>query len=356
MIILFFINSTCTYGTVKIDSVEFIPKNMQKITNGADVKLDYSNTNELNVSMSTKDLNSGYYTAYLYENEVRNWSDYEALAFDIVNESDNSIRVNLDIKQNDGTVVAPSDDDIVLIKRDDGETMEVMHPSYGTIEVTKNFKGTIYMPFDSFKEHDKAKEDNIKTISKISSWGIVVTLSENQEADFKLSKFSLVNKGSYISRYSNLNFYIKGDDSVEIPVAGESISDYKIESNDKEKINNSNVKFKLKEPIDGITLSDSGRLTLTTPDIEPQKIQICAILDGNISETMDIELVKSWTLGAKEVDGTSKSIPKTDEVAQIISDKNIFMNKNVLIGIRIIIILIALGFGTLYWSWKKQKK
>lgn len=72
---------------------------------------------------------------------------------------------------------------------------------------------------------------------------------------------------------------------------------------------------------------------------------------------MDIELVKSWTLGEKEVDGTNKSIPKAGEVAQIISNENnILMNKNMLIGIRVTIVLIALGFGTLYWSWKKQKK
>ena len=359
IIILFTINSTCIYGAQKNDSTEIVVKNIQKITNGADVKLSSSETNinQFNISINTKGLDKGYYTTYLYENEKRDWSNYEAVAFDIENESDDTIRINLNIKESDVTLALTSDNNIVLAKKDNAEVMEIIHPSYGTIEIPKRFKGTIYIPFNSLKEQDKAKGDDIKAISKISSWGITVTLSENQETDFILSKFSLINKGSDISRYANLNFSIKGDNSVEIPVAGESISDYKIESNGKETLNNYNVKFKLKEPIDGITLSDNGRLTLATTDIEPQKIQMCAILDEKVSVAMDIELVKSWTLGAKEVDGTSKSIPKAGEVAQIISNENnILMNKNVLIGIRVTIVLIALGFGTLYWSWKKQKK
>ena len=357
MIILFSINSTCTYGVEKGDSIEFILKNIQKTTNGADVKLGSSETNidKFNIIMSTKGLDKGYYTTYIYEDEKRDWSNYEAIAFDIENESDNAIRINLNIKQSDGTLVSTDDNNIVLKKSENGEVMEIIHPSYGAIEISKKFKGTIYVPFNSFSEKDKINSEKMKTISKIASWGVVTILPENEEVAFVLSKFTLINKGSNMGKYFNTNFSIKGDELVDIPVAGESISDYKIESDNKENLNNTTVKFQLKEPVDGITLNDSGRLTLT-PDVEPQKIQICAIIDGSINQTKEVQLMNSWTLDATEIDGTRKSVPKAGEVSEIISNDNILMSKNALIGTRVVMALIAIIFGYIYVYWKKQKK
>lgn len=359
IIFLVFINSNCVYGTTSIDSIEFIPSNIEKTTNGADVKINSNKIDgyELNVSMNTVGLESGYYTTYLYENQSRDWSNYEALAFDISNESDSSIRINLNIKKNDDTVVSISDDRVSIIKRKNTEIMERIHPSYGSIELPKNFKGIIYIPFNSFKEKDKLESDNINEISKISSWGIIATQSENEEKSFKLSKFSLITKGSDINNYFNFNFSIIGDDTVEIPVVGESISNYKIESiNKEENIDKVNVKFKISDPIDGITIDDNGRLTLIS-DVEEQKIQICAVLDENVSEIKDIQLLKSWTLTAKELDGTSKSIPKPYEVSKMIQNENsLLTNNNVVIAIRISIVLVTLVFGTLYWSWKRKAR
>lgn len=357
MITLCFINSTCAYGISNIDSTEFIPKNIEKTTNGADVKINSSTTNgyELDVSMNTIGLDDGYYTAYLYENKSRDWSSYEAIAFDVVNECNSSVRINLNIKKNDNTVVSPSDDNVILTKMKNAQIMEKVHPSYGTIELPKDFKGTIYIPFNSFKEKDNLTSDNVNEISKVLSWGIIVTQSENEEKSFKVSKFSLITKGSDMDKYFNLNFSIKGDTTIEIPVVGETIYDYKIESiNNVENINKNTVKFKIKESVDGITINDNGRLTLT-PDVQEQQIQICAVLDENLSEIMDIQLLKSWTVDAKELDGTSKSIPRPDEVSTLTKNKKgSWINNNILIGTRISIIIITIVFGSLYWFWKKN--
>lgn len=357
ILILSVTNFAFAYGVESKDLTEIKLKNVQKTTNGADIKLNFGkDTNdELNFSMSTKGLEKGYYTTYIYENENRDWSNYEAVAFDVENKSENVIKINLNIKESNGSLRSPHDNGRILLKRDSSEVMETIHPLYGTIELDKNFKGTIYMPFNSFSEKDIVSSGNVKQISKISSFGIIAVLHENQEVSFILNKFQLINKGSSIGKYFNSNFLIKGDDTVEIPVAGEGISDYKVESDNKEVLSSSNIKFQLKEPVTGISLSDIGRLTLT-PDVEPRKIQICAVIDGVVNEIMEVELMKSWTLDAKEVDGTSKSIPKAGEVPEIISNENnILLNKNTLIGIRITIVLITIGFGIIYVSWNKQK-
>lgn len=357
ILLLSVINFTFAYGVENKDFTEIKLKNIQKTTNGADVKLDFGNdtNNELSVSMSTKGLEKGYYTTYIYENENRDWSNYEAVAFDVENKSENAIKINLNIKESNGSLLSPYDNSRIILKRDGSEVMETTHPLYGTIELAKNFKGTVYMPFNSFDEKDRVSSGNKKQISKISSFGIIAVLPENQEISFALNKFTLINKNSGISKYLNSNFLIKGDDIVEIPVAGEGISDYKVESDNKEGLSSSNIKFQLKESVTGVSLSNTGRLTLT-PDVEPQKIQICAVIDGTVNEMMEVQLMKSWTLDAKEVDGTSKSIPKAGEVPEIISNENnILLNKNVLIGTRVAIALLAIGLGILYLYWKKEK-
>lgn len=352
IIIVFSINTKYSYSVSDSNYTEFIPTKIDNISDGANVEINLNETNgyELDINVNTKGLDSGYYTTYLYENQNRNWSNYEAMSFFISNKSDSPIRINLNIKKRDGRVFSPTDDNAILIKKENDEIMERVHPSYGTIELPKDFKGTLYIPFNTFREKNNLFSNEVTYFSEISSWGIITTLAENEEKNFKLSEFSLVNKGSYIERYLNFNFSIKGDTLVEIPVAGEVISDYNIEMINGE----DNVKFKLMHPIEGVTISENGRLTLTA-DMEAQKIQICAILGNKLSEKIEVQLLKSWTLNAKELDGTSKSIPKPEELSKTTKNEKMFLtNNNILIRIRISIVLLIILFGILYCFWKRD--
>lgn len=350
IIVIGFINSKCVYGAANLDFKEFTPINIQKTANGANVEISSSETNgyELDVKMSTKGLNEGYYTAYLYENQSHDWSNYGAMSFHISNDSQSPIRINVNVKKNEETVLSPSDESVVLIKEDNSEMMEKLKPSYGTIELPKSFEGNIYISFSSFRENDSVSQEKTNEFSKVSSWGIIATLSENQEKNFNLSKFTLINKGSNIEKFFDPNDSIKGKNLMQIPAVGQSISDYKIENDNKD------VQFKLMNPVDGITISDNGRLIVTS-DVEEQKVEICAVLDNTARETMEVQLEKSWTLSAKEVDGTSKSIPNPDEINKLISsNENLILTNNALIEIRICAILIAIAVGSLYWSWNRN--
>lgn len=351
IIVIGLINYTNVYAVSDIEFKEFIPINIQKTSDGANLEINTSETNgyELDVKMNTMGLDKGYYTAYLYENQSEDWSNYEAISFHIKNYSESPIRINMNLKESDEKVFSPSDESVILVKKDGSEIIGKVKPSYGTIELPKEFEGNIYIPFSSFKEKDNLSNNEGTQISRISSWGVIATLSENEERNFNLSKFALINRGSKLGVYFNSKLSIKGDDTVQIPVEGESISEYKIDSDSK------NIKFKLINPIDGITMNDSGRLTVNT-DVEEQNVQICAVLDDTISETMDIKLVKSWTLSAHEVDGTSKSVAKSDEVKKLMSivEMKLLTDKGVII-IRICLVIIAIGFGCLYWKWKMKK-
>ncbi|OOM77167.1 hypothetical protein CLPUN_24820 [Clostridium puniceum] len=349
IMVISFINSTYVYGLSDLEFTEFAPINMEKTANGAIVEVNSNETYgyELDVNMSTKGLNEGYYTAYLYEDKSSDWSNYEAMSFHVSNNSDNPIRINMNIKKGEDKVFSPSNDNIILIQKNNSEIIEKVKPSYGTVELPERFEGIIYIPFNSFREENGSFLDGT---NKISSWGIIATLAENEERNFKLSRFNLINKGSKLETYFDSNSFIKGKSIVQIPIVGESISDYKIEGS------NRNIQFKLDNDIDGITISENGRLTVT-PDVVPQKIEISAVLDNSISEKIQIQLVTSWTLSAQEVDGTSKSIAKPDQIKEIINsnEKNILTN-NVLINTRIVIVFISIIFGGLYWSWNRKNK
>lgn len=351
IILVCFMNSMSVYGISNSDYKDFTPINIEKIMDGGHVEIETEESSEyqLNVDMNTMGLGKGYYTAYLYENQHRDWSNYEAMSFYISNESDNSIRINMNIKRDDGTVFSPSENSNVLFKKDTSEMLEKIQPSFGTIELPQGFKGRIYMPFNSFKEKGANGKSAFNGITQISSWGIIATMSENGKERFSLSNFQLINKGSSIGYYLNSDISIKGENIVEIPVAGESISEYKTNETNK------NVKFELLDSIDGVSISDNGRLSVN-PDVEAQNIRISAVLDDRFRQIMDVQLIKSWTLSAREVDGTTKSIPRPEEISNILSNNDkLMLSEKFLNSIRIIACIICAGFATLYWWWKREK-
>lgn len=348
---LFLTNFTNVYAANSVDYVEFTSKNIKETTNGANVTLSSSGTDGLDINISTKGLDNGYYTTYLYENRNRDWSNYSAIGVNIDNESDEPLRLNLNIKRSDGKILSVADENVVFVKGENDDLIYNMEPSYGTIELPKKFNGTIYLPFSSFKQTESTNPGKENGISKITSWGIFVVLKEDKEITVRISNCDLIPRNSELNKYFSYNFLVDGDDTVEIPVAGEGISYYKIKANNDENTSKEKVNFKLIEPVGGVTMDDSGKLTLTS-EVESQKIKIAAIMDGVAGSVKEVQLLKSWTVDAKEVDGTSKSIPKANEVSEIIDDNNIVMNNNILITVRVIIILITLGFGILYWYWK----
>lgn len=345
---LFFTNFIYVYATNNIDYVEFTSKNIKQTTNGANVTLSSSETDGLDINISTKGLNNGYYTTYLYENKNRDWSNYSAIGVKIHNESDEPLRINLNIEKSDGNVFSIADENLVFFERENDDLIYNIKASYGTIELPEKFNGTIYLPFSSFKQTENITFDKETKISKINSWGIVLVLKENQESNVSISNCSLIPINSELNKYFSYTFSIDGDDTVEIPVAGEGVSYYKIKDIDKERVN-----FKLLEAVDGAKIDNNGKLTLTS-EIKSTKIKIAAIIDGVDCTVKEVDLSKSWTVDSKDVDGISRSIPKSDEVSKIIDNNNILMNNNILIALRIGIILITVGFGVLYWYWKEK--
>lgn len=154
----------------------------------------------------------------------------------------------------------------------------------------------------------------------------------------------------------NKNFIIKGDNQVLIPTVGESIVKYEVETTDTYvSIKKENIKFKLPYNIEGVEISEDGLLKITT-DVLPQIITISAIENKNVSQSIEVELLKSWTLNIRAEDGTGLSIPNQTQVPQIDEGfiYTLFSNSSLINFLRIIAITILIGSIILFYWWKKK--
>lgn len=328
--------------------------NIITTSNGSIVKYTSNITNEnyaLNLNINSKNLKKGYYTSNILSTTSSNWANYGMISFDISNKSNSELRFNFVIRQANGTYLTVSNDKFVLIKKSNNNLLEKVSPSYGTISISKFFNGKIYIPFKNLGKEGLNKQDISYKVSEISSFGILETSAENEEKNFSLSNFKLINFNSDILKKSNIDFSISGDDKVQIPVAGESIAPYKVYLPSK----NEEIDYKLKTPQKGISITNNGILKIQTY-VSPQKIKIDAILRPiGICVSKEISVYKSWTLSAKEVDGTSKSVPKANEVKSLLGTNYEFLlSNNVLNVIRIVLIIFALIPFILYFLWSKK--
>ncbi|MDT8718865.1 hypothetical protein IAI10_19610 [Clostridium sp. 19966] len=342
---LFFGNTFITFAFESQDNMSLKAENMYVDSNGAQLKYTVNN-NSIDLKVDSENLNKGYYTANLYSKGSYNWGNFGMAAFNIKNNSDGDLKFNFLVVKKDGTYLSVTSDKTVLIKKENEELIEKTAPSYGTINIAKGFQGMIYVPLDSLKS--KIGDDKPYSFSDIAAWGIGITTEENKEKQVVLRDFSLISKNDPLVGYGNLNFYIQGEDRVQIPVQGESIALYK------SSLNNEQVNYRLEDNASGVYISKDGKLTLTT-NAKEGKIKIEAVY-GNLAVEKEIQLFKSWTLSAKEVDGTSKSIPAPGEVKNLLSGiYPLIMSAAFINSIRIGALVLAVIFLYLYIIWKRVK-
>lgn len=327
-------------------------------TNGGTINLtDDINDNgekEVNGIIDTSNLQSGYYTAFMYNNSSENWQGYEGFAFHMENKGDDLLQLNLNIESKNGGMLSIADGKAVLLKSDSMNIIERVILSNGAFEIYPGFDGLVYVPFKSLKSTDTVNTDypgneeyNSDILAEIKLWGIPMTCMDNVQINFKLSRFSLINNNQIKNEYLKDDLKISGNDKVMISTTGESIADYSIS-------NAGDISFKILDDIDYVHMSEDGRL-IVYDKAEPQIIRICAV-NGNFAVTKEVELYKSWTEGMNYEDGVSIQILNAEDMRMILHADNIFLNKIFLIILRITFILSSAALGGLFLYWRKIVK
>ncbi|WP_234122350.1 hypothetical protein [Clostridium hydrogenum] len=325
---------------------QLIIDNIKEASNGNTVEYNYNKANSsLSAKISSKNLSKGYYTTIFYNKLNNDFLNYKMINFNIDNESKNELRINFMINKPNGTNLSLQNNKSVLLKEENSLLTEKVLTSYGSIAIPKGFRGLVYIPFDSLGKSIENKKDKKIIISDASTWwGISITSSENEEKIFNLSNFTLSNSNTELTKISNLNFNLEGDNQVQIPIVGESISQFKANPYDSyNHILTNKITYKIDSPIKGISVTDDGILKIEA-GVKPQKIQIDAIdSSDSFYISKEIQLYNSWTLNSKDINGVKRSIPQISEVSKLPSNLySFFLSTKVLNFIRICFIILIL--------------
>lgn len=323
---------------------------LNQSNNGGNISLKRLDNSNYELNFDTENLDEGYYTAYLYSLGNTNWSKYAGICFYMKNEGSTQANININAKVGSNKVLTVKDEDSIFIKEEGSSYLKRLHPQYGTVQIEAGFEGIVYIPFNSLSN---------KSISNIESWGLIVTSKENDKKKIIFGDFNFIDSNSSLKKNFNSRYSLKGDAEVQIPTAGQSISDYEFVDN-KTKSNISDTGTKVEYFVDedekGISIDQNGRLTVTS-DAEEKTVKLYASINDEVIEEFRVRLFKSWTLSASEVDGTLKSIPQESEINNLSAVRAKFFGKeSVVIAFRVLCILILTGIVGFYCMWNKQER
>ncbi|EST12778.1 hypothetical protein [Sporolactobacillus laevolacticus] len=328
-----------------LETVNFSPNPLKIYSDGVKVDLQSRNSVTYDALLDTSKKEKGVYTTSFYEDRLRNLNNYGAMVFDISNPNKTEMRFNFSF--NTGRILVLKNGSFVALMSSSTSNWETFRVKNGTVSIPPAFHGKIYIPFASLFKSDKSVD-----LSSIKSWGISFTLDKNQKQRVKFGDFSFVTRSLADKENRVLDLTITGEESVQIPVAGESIAYYQIRKT--ENTENKPTLGLLGKP-KGVTLDKNGTLTLTTL-AKPQTIRLVSISPDGSKTVKSVRLIKSWIIGKKADDGISIQIPIPDKAPKIVNISSFLYSDAATRLIRYILIVIGLLLVlTYFWCRKKSK-
>ena len=120
------------------------------------------------------------------------------------------------------------------------------------------------------------------TPGKMLSWGITMTTTENAQLNYRVGNIKLVPRKEAVAENQISSVTIKGDERVVKPVAGESVATYTVSgllATDPKASETPEVSFQLAHPVQGVTITSDGLLTIGTDAAKADSVTIRALVD-----------------------------------------------------------------------------
>ncbi|MFH5187380.1 hypothetical protein ACHHV8_35050 [Paenibacillus sp. TAB 01] len=343
---LFLLMSCMVFSAYASDTV--IEPPFRHWSNGAHVTVG-SAGGETRVTSDTHGLKKGYYTTYVFEAEKRNWSADGELSVPITNESGTPLKLNVIVTLADGTNLTLTDKSNVMVESLGSGRQNLQGLTYGSLELAGRFEGTVHVPFSSLHVQGGAGGESRPELDSIVSWGLTTNLEEEGTQSFRIGRVQLVPAAQAAISNELGEAVLQGDLQVVKPYIGESIAEYSLQT----KSAQLKETFKLEKAVKGASLTPDGRLTLT-PEISEDSLSMYVDIDGRWRKDIDVKLVPSWTLSAKQQDGTSLSIPETGQMSKVMEKSDPLLKPDMLISLRIVIVAAGAGIGLLYLGWRQR--
>lgn len=318
-----------------------------KIAGNANTKITPNAAGDsIEVTANSQKLKKGYYSSVIYKVISANWSNSGEFSFNIKNKSKDAILMNFVSQLQDGTKIAVSDNGFVMMKQDGSNLVKRVRTAYGEFEVPKGFSGKVYIPLENLQVDGNVKDKTKYELTNVASWALVATMQENESKDFDINSVGLLGKSGDIYEDGKTDFELSGDSDVQIPVLGESISLYKATA---PKLDTKNIKYSIENPVDGIKITNEGRLIINKR-VKPQNISILVFINNNLAEIKRVRLYNSWTLSVK-----GKSLPDPSKVPSLMTGFYKFILSGYTMNtIRILFVVIFAAFGGLFMFWRKR--
>lgn len=298
--------------------------------NGVKIQIENSSVNEKEASrihVNTVGNEKGYYTVFLFNQVEKSVPlNYEGVAFELYNTSNEAITLNISMEEKNGSIIHTTEESPVILE-DEWQKKKVVYVKNGGITIPKDFCGKVYVPIK---------------FGQISSYGVTVTLPEETSWSFMLMPMKLVPKGQGISPREAFSITIKGDTQLTRPRIGEFIEAYTKEIKDLSgKIINHKVKWALVEETIDVDINEEGLLTIG-PLAKAQTIEIMASIENHPEWsqviTVDISEQSNETDQENEI-----SMPLAEEITNLKETMNWRVDERIVSIIRITSLLGLVG-------------
>ncbi|HBH0641125.1 TPA: hypothetical protein KR432_002600, partial [Clostridioides difficile] len=218
----------------------------------------------------------------------------------------------------------------------------------GCIEVPGEFEGKIYVNFNSLINEKSNVVLDSSMLSNIVSWGITFIPSDEEHNIVIIKKISLLSEEKLSFLH---NIKITGNEEVQIPVLGQSISQYEVLGLKRD----SKIKYSLMGKQDNVSISQNGKLTLSNK-AEPGQIILQVNVDDKFKIGRKIALTESWSINKKDKDGVPYTLVSPEQSPTVQYMKKINFMNNIITFVRILFVsLVIICFG-IYLYWKKCSK
>ncbi|MGF6356199.1 hypothetical protein ABIE27_004116 [Paenibacillus sp. 4624] len=338
------------------DQLQWSERSIKVWDNGPKVQSQLNRNDSLQINTSTQGLQKGYYSAYVYELQNRDWSGYSELRFSIHSDSDQTLPLNVVITRTDQSALTVADQrNVILIPKATKEP-KLVHPVDGLIRLEPGFEGEVRVPFSSLMVRNHAATVGLVTPGKMLSWGITMTTTENAQLNYRVGNIKLVPRKEATAENQLSSVMIKGDERVVKPVAGESVETYTViglQPTESKASEMPEVHFQLAHPVQGVTITTGGLLTIGTDAAKADSVTIRALVDQKWNLDYTVKLDRSTAMQMKEADGTPRFIPSPGQVPKVLEPSNVWLQPWMEWIIRIGLLLIGLMVVIPYWLWRK---
>ncbi|KAA8785155.1 hypothetical protein EC604_15020 [Paenibacillus amylolyticus] len=338
------------------DQLQWSERSIKVWDNGPKVQSQLNRNGSLQINTSTQGLQKGYYSAYVYELQNRDWSGYSELRFSIRSDSDQTLPLNVVITRTDQSALTVADQrNVILIPKATKEP-KLVHPVDGLIRLEPGFEGEVRVPFSSLMVRNHAATVGLVTPGKMLSWGITMTTTENAQLNYRVGNIKLVPRKEATAENQLSSVMIKGDERVVKPVAGESVETYTViglQPTESKASEMPEVNFQLAHPVQGVTITTGGLLTIGTDAAKADSVTIRALVDQKWNLDYTVKLDRSTAMQMKEADGTPRFIPSPGQVPKVLEPSNVWLQPWMEWIIRIGLLLIGLMVVIPYWLWRK---